>query len=1134
MPTVIERLNASVTTGGLEQQLGAQAGALQQAIALAGPLIEGRTPDIGTLVSSLGALRNPAFGGGGSFSSALDQAIALAPADLSAIVAPIGGRFAEMATLVDERLRPLLQNAVRTAEAIQQLLNLRLGCIDGVATGDTSPAPPPAPPPPGSPAPPSRVAVAAQQITQLDDVLDTLPASIDASVLLQLLLMLLGSKPRSRFFELNLPVVDDLIDPLQTLTAWAGLDDAEVVAHMVASIDTLSTRVRQSAAVPLTDLATTLNAQAPQWRRVALSTAADAIADGLAALETALRTADEAGATAILTTVNAALDDYDALRIAMNGDVLPAVPALHDRPALSPADLLDGLTHLLVLLEPTNVAARVTSLIPPFQAVPPEVVEAVRDAVQPLVDWLRDLIDQLDFSAVQTEIAEVATTAGEIAADIESGLTGVALEVQSAFSGVGDAISGIGLEDLRNDLSAQIAQFGEQLQRDVAQAFAPAREGTSAAIGAVSDALDAFDPAVIVDALQDVVDGIAGVLNGPDVQAAIDAVKQAVDAVVEALKSLSFQPVTDEVVALIGEMKDGLKAIIDTDLNDATKAALSAAMSVLPGDLHPVTDPLVEDFGELVATGPIAVLNSVKDAPKRLLDEIKRFEPASLVGDRLSAPYRELLDRADGFEASQLFAAADAELERARRRLLQTASPGRALEPLRAPVQQLFAKLDSFSAEALLAPLTQKVEETIAQIIDASPVDEILGAINGVFDAVRDVLTFAQRIQSVANRVAQIFDALANADAHLDAWRDELLAKVPSGANAPLQTALTALNNALDGARHADVLGAFDAATGAVLAELAALDPAARLNRIVTAYGRLVSRVAALPPSATRDAAQQVLNRFNPAQALHSAPLRLAGDVRNRITSARGGLVALTSEWTETLDGFASLRNVDAGTLRSLVSAAIEPALQPVRFIFTSIGNAAAPVNGLAQTISDLVTTLTEQIDALVNGPGSLSAISGAVQDVVDALRNIDLDFVGRSLDEVLSTVRDQLRLLDPSRLADELDDAFEQALSGLSLASIIPPADIAALDAAWQGVIDKLRELDPGELVEGVVQPIYDETVLPLLDAFDLTPVFAALIDFLESLEGELSSGLDQVNTAYQSLIALRPDGGGSVGIGG
>ena len=164
-----------------------------------------------------------------------------------------------------------------------------------------------------------------------------------------------------------------------------------------------------------------------------------------------------------------------------------------------------------------------------------------------------------------------------------------------------------------------------------------------------------------------------------------------------------------------------------------------------------------------------------------------------------------------------------------------------------------------------------------------------------------------------------------------------------------------------------------------------------------------------------------------------------------------------------------------------------------------------------------------------------MSAISGAVQDIVDALRGIDLGFVGRSLDEVLRTVRDQLRGIDPAQLGDDLDKAFAQALSGISLSTVIPAADVAALDGAWQAVIDKLKPLDPGKLVEQTLQPVYDSSVLPLLDAFDLTPVFTALIDFLNTLQGELGTGLDEVNTAYQTLIALRPGGASaSLSIGG
>jgi hypothetical protein len=1128
MPTVMERLTVSVSTGDLEQRLAAQVGALQQAIALVGPLVDGKTPDVGALVGRLGALRTPAFDAGG-FAAALGQATALVPADLASVVAPVGGRFAEMATLVNERLTPLLQDAVKSAQAIQQLVNLRLGCPGGAGAPAGSPAPPPPPPPPpGDPVPPGRVAVAAEQVAQLEAALGGLPSPIDARALLQLMLTLLGSKSRDSFVALNLPVIDDLLDPLHTLTAWSGLDAPGVGAHMVASVDTLTLRVREAAALPLTDLAGRLDARAPQWRGAALAAAADAVAGALTALETALQTADDAAATAALAALNAALDAFDALRVAMQGDVLPAVPALRAEVARLPAALLERLTHLLVRLEPTSVAARVTGLIPPFQPVPAEAVEAVRTAVQPLIDWLHDLVALLDLGAAQAQIAEVTTAARALAADIESGLTGVAVDVQSAFAEVGQAVASIGLAELRAQLTAQIAQFGEQVRRDIAQAFAPARAGTTAAIGAVSDALDAFDPAEITDALRQVVEGIAGVLNGPEVKGAVEQVRQAIDAVVEALGSLSFAPVTDEVVALIEAMRKGVQAIIDQDLNEATRAALGSAMSVLPGDLRPATDPLVADFDQLVTAGPLALLNGVKDAPRRLLDEVERFEPAALVGDQLSAPYRVLLARAGGFSAATLFAAADAELERARRRLVQTARPGRALEPLRAPLQQLFARLDAFSASALLGPLTAEVERTIARIVEGSPVDEVLGAVNGVFDTARDVLAFAQRIRAVADRVRQVFEALAEADAQLDAWRDEVLAKVTAGAGAPLQGALTALNFALDGARHPVALAAFDAATAAVLGELAALDPSARLNRIVVAHGRVAARIAALPASATRAAAEQALARFTPAQPAHTAPLRLAAELRAAITAARGELVALAAEWTETVDGFADLRDVAAGTVAGLVAQAIDPALQPVRFVFRSLGNLAGPVSGVARTLTTLVTALTARVDALVSGPGSLSAISGAIQQVVDALRNIDLGFVGRGLDDVLQSVRDQLRAIDPARLADELDAAFEQALSGLSLGAVIPAAELAALDAAWRAALDKLRGLDPGRLVEEALQPIYDETVLPLLEAFDLTPLFAGLIEFLERLKGELAAGFDEVNGAYQSLIALRPGGAG------
>lgn len=1138
MPTVIERIS-SVGTGGLEQQLSSQVGALQQVISLAGPLVEGKTPDITALVGRLGALRSPSFEGGG-FGASLSSALALAPADLSSVVGPIGGRFAEMSTLVDAELKPLIENAVNGARGIQQLLNVRLSCLQGIGGVGSSPAPadPAAaadPAAPAQPAPPSRIALAAQHVAQLDSVLGKLPDNIDAASLVQLLLALAGSKPRDRFIAINLPVLDDFVDPLQTLAIWAALDVDGIRAHMTTSVDALTARVRECATQPVAELAAGLGLFSTGLRATALSSAADDLAQKLGALDEALRGNDAVATSLAQQALDAAIDAYAALATTMAGDALPAARALRQLPALQPARLVDDLEHLAMLVEPSNLASTLSVAIPAVSPIPTEAIDAFKDGVQPLIDWLNELMGLLNFGGAQAGVAQVASKARELANDIESGLTGVTLEVQAAFAGVSDAIDGLGLDALRAQLSAQIQTFGEQLRREVVQAFEPARDATHQAIDVVSQTLNAFDPSSIVAALQQVVDGVAAVLSGDDVKGAIEQVKQAVDTVAEALRSLSFQPVTDEVVGLINQMKNGLQAIIEKELNEATKSALGAAMSILPGDLHPVTDPLLADFGNLIENGPLVVLQSVKDAPKRLLDQIQQFNPAALIGDQLSGPYRELLARADDFEASKLFAAADAELERARRRLLESARPSRALDPLRAPVQQLFGKLDAFSAAALLAPLTDKLEETVDQIIEASPVDEVLAAVNGVFAAVRDVLSFLERIQSVASRVERLFTAFARADVELDAWRDRVLASVPS-VGGSLAPAVAGLNGAIDAVRHVDVLAAFDAATAGVVGQLDQLDPAARLTRIVTAYARLVPRVAALPPlSSARTAAEQSLQRFNPTQPQHSAPLRAAADVRAQLTAARGELVASAAAWGSAAEDLALLHVENGADLRALLAGAVDVALRPVRFVFASLASMAGMVSGITSTLAELVTALTSRLNALVNGPESLSAISDAVQQVVDALRGINLSFVGQSLDQVLGTVRDKLRLLDPARLATDLDSAFEQALSSLSLSTIIPAQDLAALDAAWQSVVDKLRTLDPGKLLEGAVQPIYDAAITPLLDAFDLTPIFDALLEFFDSLEGELGTGLDEVNAAYQSLIALRPGGGGaSLSLGG
>ena len=123
---------------------------------------------------------------------------------------------------------------------------------------------------------------------------------------------------------------------------------------------------------------------------------------------------------------------------------------------------------------------------------------------------------------------------------------------------------------------------------------------------------------------------------------------------------------------------------------------------------------------------------------------------------------------------------------------------------------------------------------------------------------------------------------------------------------------------------------------------------------------------------------------------------------------------------------------------------------------------------------------------------------------------------------------------LGPKPLILALDREFGEIIDALDLDVLLPPAEVAALDAAAATVAEKLGALDPARLATDAVGPAFEADVLPLIEALDITPVFDALIEALRGLDEELKSEFARVNTAYQALLAARPAGvGASAGAG-
>lgn len=1123
MPSVQARVNVSVDTGDLDQRVGHQVSQLQEVITLIVQLVDDPPNDVGDLLDIASNLPLPEFTIDSQFTSALGSMRDALPADLGDLTTTLDGDLSGFVALI-EQLSEILQDSVRIAAAIEKLVSIDFSCPAEAGGGSS-------PPPPASPASnpaAERMTNTAQQTQQVNDLLDRLPPSPTVGGLLEFYFPLIDSKSHDIFTQLALPVFDDIVEPLRTLSRWATMDASAIGSELETTITTLNLRLRHAARDPLDALIADLTTLQPQLELAALTTFGNDYATALDDLIIELEGGDASTTVTSVAALNLSLDNATPTLNAWGGIVATDLGEICNRLQNFDKTLLDRMSHLLTILEPIELPNKLFSTIPAPQPPDPADIEAVQEAIQPVLDRLSEMISLLDFSSLQGGVSTVATEAQQIANAVEQGLTNVALQVQSLFDDIGNQLSALDLNGVRDQLDTQIEQFSGNVERQLGDAFTPASSAITTATQTLSDAMDSFDPEDVVDALRSVLQAITTVLQSGEIADMIEEIRNAITTVTETLEQLSFAPVTDEVIALIEQMTEALRELQQTDLNEVAKAALAIALEVLPDDLTPVTDPLLEEFGELINNGPVPLLETVAEKPAELLNAITQFQPGTLIGGVLGTPYRDALDKAEAFQPNRLFANIDTELDKAKQTLVKQASPGQALGLLSEPFDNLKSELNRYSPEALLSPVEEKIEEVIRQVIEASPVDEIFEQVNRVFDLIEQALEVPRNLVGTMQRLDALLTSLANSEQQIDSWRDTMLDKVFGVTNlTEIANELSNLNNSLADSTHAALLSRFDSETVAILGGLSDLDPAARITTLVNRHNRAHTLASALPGSPDVTAVLDVLGLFEPGRA---PSLLLPQQLQQCINESRHALVELQSEWQDLVESpdsvmaeFSSI-TVDADGLRTLVANAIEPLLSPLRYVFSLLEAVQPALQAMLSTLTELVDELTSGVAALTTGPGSLQSISDAIQEVVDTLRNIDLGFLRESLQQIFIQLLDELEALNPTQLGQDLDQAFSDLLEPIGLDQIIPPGSIETLDDSYQLVLDKLRGLDPEKLITDVVQPEYDATVGPLVEAFDLSPVFNALIDFLRGLNDELDSELGRVNSAYQGLRAARP----------
>jgi hypothetical protein len=208
--------------------------------------------------------------------------------------------------------------------------------------------------------------------------------------------------------------------------------------------------------------------------------------------------------------------------------------------------------------------------------------------------------------------------------------------------------------------------------------------------------------------------------------------------------------------------------------------------------------------------------------------------------------------------------------------------------------------------------------------------------------------------------------------------------------------------------------------------------------------------------------------------------------------------------------------------------AVTDELIHPLAAIFSLASPALSILDAVVGELQKLMTDVKTKVDDLLAGTNALTSIRDSVQQLLDRIRNFDLGFLRDTLKDLFDKLRAKMNAVDPANLGKGLDAIFKQVLDSVGVDLFLPPANVAAIDSDYAKLVDTLKSLDPTNLVANVVQDEFEQDVLPLLDAIDMSDPLHRIADRLSSLGEELKTGLDAVADAFEAMVSAIPSSDG------
>lgn len=972
------------------------------------------------------------------------------------------------------------------------------------------------------------------QLAQAEARLDVLGERLDPAALVGW--MQQGSQAfiRGKWRWPRIPLVEDVLEALATIENWKVLNPQQMTADIATSLVRIATLIdtpRTQVAEPVLQACRALNEGEGLLREASVTLVpvfnrlrVKVLESGAQPSPLELTTLEQQASRLEAFLQKVRLDEgpfenVQSLALRLERQMLRVVRTLHPPNSVGP--MVDRLREF-------------TQLIPDPGA-------------HPLTDLVRTVQD--------FDISDVTGPLNEIKAAVESAVTAIEdakAEVRDALMAVLEpvdqalqtAFEAIGLNDIIEALEQLPVTINGFVEGELEPRIAVVRGAISDGIGFVTATAEQFDPRALLAPIENTLRQAAEKLHETEVAAAFQEIDAALTAAVSALENFDLTAAANESIATMAEIEATLRGIDPALIPDEAKPVLQQAVDAITGVdfTGEVATPIIETVRTALREGPTQALADIDEQMQEVKRRIEAFKPSVIVGDVLEEPYETMLGALRQFEPSQLLERVESALA-GLRSAIHIADVSGVLQPLIEGHATLLTELERLRPSNLLEPVEEAIEEAVREVFRVTRLDDVFDGINDVLQVVQDWVGLIHDVRGMLTRLAGQLNASGDVQGVLTGIVDQGVSKIGDVDLLALTPAFerTALAvSRVDRDRLAGELSQALTLASESAPRALASGAAANLRRMIREFPFDALRQQRSVPS--RERLLAVLDRWRViADGLDGARTAWqAGALRLSVTagSLHQDLLRyhrLTRLGAGSLfDEFASVpANIDA--LRATVRAALEEGLRPPVVLVVALFQRVAPhVGSLALGLAEVAAAIHQKLDSIVGDDGIGGVVAG-VENIAGQLRDLDFTPITGPLDTVWGRIEGTVQGLNPQHLAEALGAASAAVQNLLRVSNLVSAEDVAALDQAWQGVLQGLEESSPRIVVSRTLDPLYEALLTEIVPVLELPGRLQHLIELASTNVGdEVLAELGRVETAFDRMlqaVPLRP-GGGSAGV--